>query len=86
MFRQRAQDRPHTVHSVGKTEPNRELIRLLCTPMTVLEIARRSYCSERSMYRRIRRLYDTVGVRNRFELISLSSDRGCPVESIPIND
>ncbi|MFF0739654.1 DNA-binding response regulator [Streptomyces sp. NPDC004111] len=47
-----------------------ELMRLLCTPMTVAEIARRHYCSERSMYRRIRQLYDEVGVRGRTELMA----------------
>ncbi|MFI7408987.1 helix-turn-helix transcriptional regulator [Streptomyces sp. NPDC049627] len=48
----------------------RELVRELCTSMTVSEIARRHYCSERSMYRRIRRLYDELGVRGRAELVS----------------
>lgn len=51
----------------------RELVRELCTSMTVSEIARRHYCSERSMYRRIRRLYDELGVRGRAELVSRAS-------------
>ncbi|MFF2964368.1 DNA-binding response regulator [Streptomyces sp. NPDC057963] len=51
-----------------------ELMRLLCTSITVSEIARRYYyCSERSMYRRIRRLYDDLGVGGRAELISLAT-------------
>ncbi|MFI9625600.1 DNA-binding response regulator [Streptomyces sp. NPDC052042] len=51
-----------------------ELLRLLCTTITVAEIARRHYyCSERSMYRRIRRLYDDLGVGNRAELMSLAA-------------
>ncbi|MFF2330189.1 MULTISPECIES: helix-turn-helix transcriptional regulator [unclassified Streptomyces] len=54
-----------------------ELMRLLCTSITVSEIARRYYyCSERSMYRRIRRLYDDVGVGGRAELISLAAVLG----------
>ncbi|MFD7313763.1 helix-turn-helix transcriptional regulator [Streptomyces sp. NPDC059883] len=50
---------------------DRELVRQLRTSMTVSEIARRHYCSERSMYRRIRRLYDELGVRGRAELMSV---------------
>ncbi|MFF9650037.1 hypothetical protein [Streptomyces sp. NPDC014622] len=54
-----------------------ELLRLLCTPITVAEIARRHYyCSERSMYRRIRRLYDDLGVGGRAELMSLATVLG----------
>lgn len=49
------------------------LMRMLCSSMTVSEIARRYYCSERTMYRRIRKLYDDVGVRSRAELIPLAS-------------
>ncbi|GHH40756.1 helix-turn-helix transcriptional regulator [Streptomyces candidus] len=52
---------------------DRDLARQLCTPMTVSEIARSHYCSERSMYRRIRRLYDSLGVGNRSELKTLVS-------------
>ncbi|CAM4237807.1 response regulator transcription factor [Nocardia ninae] len=44
------------------------LLRMLRTSMTVAEIARHNYLSERSMYRRIRALYNTLGVRNRAEL------------------
>lgn len=44
------------------------LVNLLCGPNTIAAIARRFYCSERSMYRRVRRLYDTLGVSSRSEL------------------
>ncbi|GAA3137906.1 hypothetical protein GCM10010466_31010 [Planomonospora alba] len=57
-------------------EYDRELTRLLCTSMTISEIARRYYCSERSMYRRIRRLYDDLAVGCRTELIALASELG----------
>ncbi|MGW6598403.1 helix-turn-helix transcriptional regulator [Streptomyces sp. NPDC055036] len=63
---------------------DRELVRQLRTSMTVSEIARRHYCSERSMYRRIRRLYDELGVRGRAELMSVvsaSADTGDRVRS-----
>ncbi|MFI1966123.1 response regulator transcription factor [Streptomyces pathocidini] len=53
-----------------------ELLRLLCTSATVSEIARRYYCSERSMYRRIRRLYDALGVSGRSELLPLAAELG----------
>ncbi|MFB7912969.1 hypothetical protein [Streptomyces sp. NPDC056061] len=54
-----------------------DLFRLLRTPITVAEIARRHYyCSERSMYRRIRRLYDDLGVTGRAELMSLGAELG----------
>jgi hypothetical protein len=45
-----------------------ELLRMLCSPATVSEIAKRQYCSERSMYRRIRKLYNAFGVSGRSEL------------------
>ncbi|MCL7379659.1 hypothetical protein [Streptomyces sp. 35G-GA-8] len=63
---------------------DRELVRQLRTSMTVSEIARRHYCSERSMYRRIRRIYDELGVRGRAELMSVvpaSADTGDRVRS-----
>lgn len=44
------------------------LMRLLCGDETIGAIARRSFCSERTMYRRIRALYDRLGVANRCEL------------------
>ncbi|MGW2561997.1 helix-turn-helix transcriptional regulator [Streptomyces sp. NPDC001514] len=53
-----------------------ELMRLLCTSITVSEIARRHYCSERSMYRRVRKLYDLLGVTGRAELTALVSASG----------
>ncbi|MFE0578622.1 hypothetical protein [Streptomyces sp. NPDC058874] len=45
-----------------------ELMKMLCDWVPVGEMARRYYCSERSMYRRIRRLYDALGVSTRKEL------------------
>lgn len=67
--------------SVGEARPSapavdeadRGLLRLLCSSMTVSEIARHHYCSERTMYRRIRKLYDDFGVRSRAELVPLVS-------------
>ncbi|MFI9406674.1 hypothetical protein [Nocardia sp. NPDC052316] len=55
-------------HRVELDEFDAELLRMLRTSMTVAEIARHNYLSERSMYRRIRALYNTLGVRNRAEL------------------
>lgn len=44
------------------------LIDMLRGPNTIAAIARRFYCSERSMYRYVRRVYDTLGVSSRTEL------------------
>jgi DNA-binding NarL/FixJ family response regulator len=44
------------------------LVTLLCGSSTISAIAARRYCSERSMYRRVRWLYDTLGVSSRSEL------------------
>ncbi|MFF6913775.1 DNA-binding response regulator [Streptomyces sp. NPDC012466] len=60
-----------------------ELLRMLCSPATVSEIARRNYCSERSMYRRIRRLYDTFGVSGRSELHARAAELGLIGEDGP---
>ncbi|MFJ9418990.1 hypothetical protein ACIRPT_33250 [Streptomyces sp. NPDC101227] len=60
----------------GVPDCDRELLHSLCTSATVSEIARRHYCSERSMYRRIRRLYDDLGVAGRSELLSLAAGWG----------
>ncbi|MEU7143127.1 helix-turn-helix domain-containing protein [Nocardia sp. NPDC046473] len=54
---------------VALDEFDTHLLRMLRTSMTVAEIARLNYLSERSMYRRIRNLYDTLGVHSRAELI-----------------
>jgi DNA-binding NarL/FixJ family response regulator len=51
-------------------DKDRLLVNLLCGPQSVAEIARRFFCSERSLYRRIRRLYNTFGVTGRSELRS----------------
>nr|ADK32551.1 putative DNA-binding protein [Microbispora corallina] len=45
-----------------------ELLALLCGPDSIAEIARRFYCSERSMYRQLRDLYRSYGVTGRREL------------------
>ncbi|MGK5638866.1 helix-turn-helix transcriptional regulator [Streptomyces sp. URMC 126] len=50
------------------SEEDRALVRMLRERVPVGEMARRFYCSERSMYRRIRRVYEVLGVANRQEL------------------
>ncbi|WP_051186307.1 helix-turn-helix transcriptional regulator [Nocardia tenerifensis] len=50
-------------------QADKQLIQMLRTSLTVADIARRSYMSERSMYRRIRKLYNALGVTGRTELI-----------------
>ncbi|MGH3568944.1 MAG: hypothetical protein ACRDRH_23545 [Pseudonocardia sp.] len=57
------------------------LIDLLCGPHTVSLIARRFFCSERSMYRRIRRLYDEAGVTGRAELRAAVALHGYPAQA-----
>ncbi|MFE9582332.1 hypothetical protein ACFYO1_38550 [Nocardia sp. NPDC006044] len=54
------------------------LLRMLRTSMTVAEIARHNYLSERSMYRRIRNLYDTMGVHSRAELVRAAPEEDAP--------
>ncbi|GAA2978638.1 hypothetical protein [Actinokineospora diospyrosa] len=44
------------------------LVRMLCGTTSISAIAQQFYCSERSMYRRIRRLYQDMGVAGRTEL------------------
>lgn len=51
------------------------LARLLCGPETVGAIARRFFCSERTMYRKIRVLYAQLRISNRAELRSLIAVR-----------
>ncbi|MGW4561591.1 helix-turn-helix transcriptional regulator [Streptomyces sp. NPDC004561] len=68
-------ERLESAHSI-LSPSDKELVRLLCTSMTVTEIARRHYCSERSMYRRIRKLYDGLGVGGRTELMSEAAALG----------
>lgn len=51
------------------------LVSLLCGTNTIAAIARRFYCSERSMYRRIRRLYDDFGVSSRSGLRTRMAQR-----------
>ena len=49
-------------------EQDRSLISLLCGSHTISSIAKLFYCSERSMYRRVRRIYDRFEVSSRNEL------------------
>ncbi|WP_019547651.1 helix-turn-helix transcriptional regulator [Streptomyces sulphureus] len=72
--------RSSSVEAAGEVRPDghpgpydEELLRLLGTSLTVSEIARRFYCSERTMYRRIRHLYDAFGVSRRSELMAAVS-------------
>ncbi|MBC2878696.1 MULTISPECIES: helix-turn-helix transcriptional regulator [Streptomyces] len=50
------------------SDEERALLGMLRERVPVGEMARRFYCSERSMYRRIRRVYEVLGVANRKEL------------------
>lgn len=52
-------------------EEERQIVGLLRGHDTIATIARRYYCSERSMYRRVRALYDELGVSGRSELRSV---------------
>lgn len=52
-------------------EQEEELLALLCGPASIAEIAKRFYCSERSMYRQLRRLYRRYGVTGRRHLRQL---------------
>ncbi|MFC9894044.1 helix-turn-helix transcriptional regulator [Nocardia sp. NPDC127579] len=45
------------------------LLELLRSSRTIAEIARQNYMSERSMYRRVRELYDALGVVSRSQLM-----------------
>jgi DNA-binding NarL/FixJ family response regulator len=51
-------------------DESRLLISLLCGPHTICSIAKQFYCSERSMYRRVRGIYSFFGVSSRNELRS----------------
>ncbi len=62
-------------HPAPLDESDQRLLHMLRSPMTVAEIARRNYMSERSMYRRIRHLYDALGVVGRAELVECT-DQG----------
>jgi DNA-binding NarL/FixJ family response regulator len=52
----------------GPADQDALLIRLVCAGATTVELSERFYCSERSMYRRLRELYDRLDVANRREL------------------
>ncbi|WP_378737534.1 helix-turn-helix transcriptional regulator [Nocardia brasiliensis] len=60
------------------------LLRMLRTSMTVAEIARLNYLSERSMYRRIRNLYDTLGIASRAELARSEHHADPPPPLVPL--
>lgn len=49
-------------------DEDNHLVGMLRKDYTTTDIARACFCSERSMYRRIRALYDRMGVANRREL------------------
>lgn len=51
------------------------LVQMLCGTNSISLIAQQLYCSERSMYRRIRRLYQRMGVSGRSELRSQMAAR-----------
>jgi DNA-binding NarL/FixJ family response regulator len=56
-------------------EETSRLVRLLCGTGSISSIAQQFYCSERSMYRRLRRLYEQMGVSGRSELRSHMTDQ-----------
>lgn len=58
------------------------LIDLLCGQVTIATIARMSYCSERSMYRRVRELYTKMGVSSRAELRARAASVGPRCRSV----
>ncbi|MGW0246726.1 helix-turn-helix transcriptional regulator [Nocardia goodfellowii] len=67
------------------SESDVRLLGLLRSSMTVAEIARLNYVSERSMYRRIRSLYDMVGVASRTQLMGSTAGTLLPAGSaLPI--
>lgn len=55
------------------------LIKLLCSEETVSSIAHRFFCSERTMYRKIRALYDELNVSGRMELRTMMAVSRKPV-------
>ena len=57
-----------TVDSAAGLAEESALVDLLCSPTSVAGMAHRFYCSERSMYRRIRLVYQKYGVSGRREL------------------
>ncbi|MGW4383339.1 hypothetical protein [Kitasatospora sp. NPDC004531] len=59
-------------------EEDAELFRLLCGPLPISRIADELFCSERSTYRRARRLYSAYGVSGRHELRAVSARRRSP--------
>ncbi|MFT7835911.1 hypothetical protein Q5530_07150 [Saccharothrix sp. BKS2] len=66
----------------AQDQETQALIHLLCGSNSISTIARQFYCSERSMYRRIRRLYESAGVSGRSELRSRMAGRTRPALSL----
>jgi DNA-binding NarL/FixJ family response regulator len=65
---------PDEAETVDPEETGR-LMQLLCGTSSISAIAQQFYCSERSMYRRLRRLYEQLGVSGRSELRSRMTAR-----------
>ncbi|MER2208100.1 MAG: LuxR C-terminal-related transcriptional regulator [Rhodococcus sp. (in: high G+C Gram-positive bacteria)] len=65
-----SRDTPDAPHSVQRDESD-VLVRLLCSDETVSSISRKFFCSERTMYRKIRSLYEQLNVESRTELRAL---------------
>ncbi|MEW2505768.1 hypothetical protein ACQPXB_44155 [Amycolatopsis sp. CA-161197] len=63
-------------------EDTGRLMRMLCGTSSISAIAREFYCSERSMYRRLRRLYEQLGVSGRSELKSRMADRSAMLVAV----
>jgi DNA-binding NarL/FixJ family response regulator len=61
-------------------EDDQELLRLLASDMTVSALARQRLCSERSMYRVLKRLYDRLGAENRAEAMVLARRMGLAID------
>ena len=57
------------------TDSDHQLLHLLMSGQSTSQLARRFYCSERSMYRRLRNVYDRIGVSGRYELMNRMADR-----------
>lgn len=65
--------RKHFLHD-PISDADVDLLAQLGTPCSVRELAARSYCSERTMYRRLRLLYDKLGVRGRTDAVRFAAE------------
>jgi DNA-binding NarL/FixJ family response regulator len=52
-----------------------DLLAQLATSCSVRELAQRNFCSERTMYRRMRLLYNSLGIRGRADVALLATGR-----------